>query len=80
MFIQLTQNKCSSSGTISRLLSFFFFFLAHDLECMLMCYLSVYTTGKSGCLCVTCLCTLQGRLEPRLMGATTATLVGDGAD
>ena len=31
-------------------------------------------------VCVTCLCTLQGRLEPRLMGTTTATLVGEGAD
>lgn len=28
----------------------------------------------------TCLWTLQGKLEPRLIGATTATRVGEGAD
>lgn len=32
------------------------------------------------CLQLTCLWTLQGKLDPRLMGVTTATRVGDGAD
>lgn len=41
------------------------------LNLKVLCYLTQF---------LTCLCTLQGKLEPRLIGATTATLVGEGAD
>lgn len=41
------------------------------LNLKVLCYLTQF---------LTCLCTPQGKLEPRLIGATTATLVGEGAD
>lgn len=40
----------------------------------------VWDSCYKGPWSLTCLWTLQGKLEPRLIGATTATRVGEGAD